>query len=220
MKILKLRKSRKELKELLHHAKHVRHMHEDIADPKLIEELRAVEEAARIARQGRDVELMQGAGAALEKVCLKIAPPRRHPKMREWTEVLFVALGAAMAIRAYFFQPFKIPTGSMQPTLYGITSQEETTIPSSDPVSRIVGRILFGERSFSVRAKANGHIRTTLGYDGVEKLYYQPNPDDTVTIYISGVAHKIPVKLVRYCRFGEEIRVGEDIVKRVVKSGD
>jgi len=220
MKFFTIRKSRKELKELLHHAKHVRHMHEDVADPKLLEELAAVEQGARVARRGRDVELMEAAGNSLEKSCLLVAPPRRHPKVREWVEVLFVALGAAMAIRAYGFQPFKIPTGSMQPTLYGITSQENTTIPSSDLVSKAANRILFGERSFSVRAKVNGHIRTTLGYDGVEKLYYQPNPDDTVTIYISGVAHKIPVKLVRYCRFGEELRVGEDIVKRVVKSGD
>jgi len=56
MNFFTIRKARKELKELLHHAKHVRHMHEDVADPKLLEELRAVEEAARVARRGRDVE--------------------------------------------------------------------------------------------------------------------------------------------------------------------
>ena len=220
MNFLKKRKARKELKELLHHAKHVRRMHEDLADPELLKELVAVEEAARVARQSGNIELMKGAGEALGKACLQVAPPRKHPKMRENIEVLFVALGAAMAIRAYFFQPFKIPTGSMQPTLYGITSQEETTLPSNNFVSKIANRVLFGERSFSVRAKTDGHIRTTLDYDGTQKLYYQPNPDDTVTIYISGVAHRIPIKLIRYCRFGEEIRAGEDIVKRVVKSGD
>ena len=35
-------------------------------------------------------------------------------------ETLAVSIGVAFGIRALFVQPFKIPTGSMQPTLYGI----------------------------------------------------------------------------------------------------
>lgn len=108
----------------------------------------------------------------------------------------------------------------MQPTLYGITEKETATLDSKNPLATVVNMVFFGERHLEVRAKADGHIRTTLGYDGTEKLYYQPNPDDTITIYIGGVAHKIPIKLVQYCRFGEEIRAGESIVQRVVKSGD
>lgn len=38
---------------------------------------------------------------------------------REWLDTLVVALSVAMAFRAYFYEPFNIPTGSMQPTLYG-----------------------------------------------------------------------------------------------------
>ncbi len=40
-------------------------------------------------------------------------------------EVIAVALAVAMGFRTYFIQPFKIPTGSMQPTLYGITVQPQ-----------------------------------------------------------------------------------------------
>ncbi|HVU27423.1 MAG TPA: signal peptidase I [Verrucomicrobiae bacterium] len=45
-----------------------------------------------------------------------------NPAWRENVEVLLVALAVAMGIRTFFLQPFKIPTGSMQPTLFGVTS--------------------------------------------------------------------------------------------------
>jgi len=218
MNFFETRKARKALKELLHHAKHVRHMHEDIADPELLALLSAAEDLAKAAsKSGQGIE---AAGSALEKTCLKLSPPRKRAKTRENVEVLFVSIAAAMAIRAYFFQPFKIPTGSMQPTLYGITEKETATLDSKNPLTSMVNMVFFGERHFEVRAKADGHIRTILNYDGTEKLYYQPNPDDTITIYIGAVEHRIPIKLVQYCRFGEEIRAGEPIVQRVVKSGD
>ena len=39
--------------------------------------------------------------------------PYPHAAWRENVEVLLVALAVAMAIRTFFLQPFKIPTGSM-----------------------------------------------------------------------------------------------------------
>lgn len=47
---------------------------------------------------------------------------------REWLDTLVVAISVAMAFRAYFFEPFNIPTGSMMPTLYGNHSE-----PCKDP---------------------------------------------------------------------------------------
>jgi signal peptidase I len=53
--------------------------------------------------------------------------PYPNAAWRENFEVLLVALTVAMGIRTFFLQPFKIPTGSMQPTLLGVTSTPDAT---------------------------------------------------------------------------------------------
>jgi signal peptidase I len=59
----------------------------------------------------------------LEFAANKWLKPYPHAAWRENVEVLLVALAVAMAIRTFFVQPLKIPTGSMQPTLFGVTSE-------------------------------------------------------------------------------------------------
>jgi len=56
----------------------------------------------------------------LTSTCEKAVPSAPHSGLRENLEVIFVAVVIAVGIRAYVLQPFKIPTGSMQPTLNGI----------------------------------------------------------------------------------------------------
>src|SRR4026208_1352416 len=58
-----------------------------------------------------------------EGIANKWLKPYPNAGLRENVEVLLVALAVAMGIRTFFLQPFKIPTGSMQPTLYGITDE-------------------------------------------------------------------------------------------------
>ena len=66
---------------------------------------------------------------AMESLLAESAPrieamnPLRNRKarsLRNLLDVLAVAFGVAFGIRALYLQPFKIPTGSMQPTLFGI----------------------------------------------------------------------------------------------------
>ncbi len=58
----------------------------------------------------------------LQQTAEKWLKPYPNAAWRENVEVLLVALAVAMGIRTFFLQPFKIPTGSMQPTLFGVTS--------------------------------------------------------------------------------------------------
>ncbi len=61
----------------------------------------------------------------LENVANKWLKPYPNAALRENIEVLLVAIAVAMGIRTFVAQPFKIPTGSMQPTLYGVTSNPD-----------------------------------------------------------------------------------------------
>lgn len=45
------------------------------------------------------------------------AEPGKKPKVKEWGDALLFALVAASIIRTYVFEPFQIPTGSMEKTL-------------------------------------------------------------------------------------------------------
>jgi len=53
--------------------------------------------------------------------------PYPHPGGREVMDIFLVALVVALSIRTYFLQPFKIPSGSMQPTLYGVNTTPDFT---------------------------------------------------------------------------------------------
>ncbi|HXI85213.1 MAG TPA: signal peptidase I [Verrucomicrobiae bacterium] len=70
----------------------------------------------------------------LEQKIRGALPAPKSPALRENIEVLLVAVIVAMAVRTFFIQPFKIPTGSMQPTLYGVYP------PPNEAPSRYVGR--------------------------------------------------------------------------------
>ncbi len=66
----------------------------------------------------------------LSDTCKKSVKDYNPSAMRENIEVLFVAVVIAMGIRAYFIQQFKIPTGSMQPTLNGIIAYPDKSVNS------------------------------------------------------------------------------------------
>ena len=90
----------------------------------------------------------------LEHVAGKWLRPYPHAAWRENVEVLLVALAVAMGIRTFFLQPFKIPTGSMQPTLYGVNSVPDFS-PSTIDYSA-------GQARIEAQAKAQIGARDAL----------------------------------------------------------
>jgi signal peptidase I len=92
--------------------------------------------------------------------------PREKPVgwLEENVEVMFVAIVIALGLRAYYLQPFRIPTGSMQPTLNGIigtplAKQEWPSFPVRMWEKIMRGRSyvqLVNDRDRRVAVNANG----------------------------------------------------------------
>ena len=88
---------------------------------------------------------------------------------REWLDTLVVAISVAMCFRAYFYEPFNIPTGSMRPTLYG--NYTEAAKPGEDgvfdlPVLSLFKFALTGETYKEFRAPWSGTLRVAPRGDG------------------------------------------------------
>jgi len=142
---------------------------------------------------------LAGARDALVEKYNRIFPPKSGMFWRENGEVLIVALIVAMAVRAFFLQPFKIPTGSMQPTLNGITVRAIT--PTDRTLwYRMVCRLLFGERIIRFVAEEDGTLDTrsihTVRYGpfhfGGSRGFFNILPAEGAEFYVGGVKYVYP----------------------------
>ncbi|HVM48639.1 MAG TPA: signal peptidase I [Candidatus Acidoferrum sp.] len=116
-RVRQLTAMRKHVQKMLNHQR-------DILAPPAVAAVRgAVANAQRAVAAGADPEALDKQMESLESAANKWLKPYPNAAWRENVEVLLVALTVAMGIRTFFLQPFKIPTGSMQPTLYGVTSE-------------------------------------------------------------------------------------------------
>lgn len=93
----------------------------DLLKPERVDEIESRREDLLKAIKVNDAAKAAEAGKQLRATCensLKYEKPMGW--LEENVEVMFVAIVIALGLRAYYLQPFRIPTGSMQPTLNGI----------------------------------------------------------------------------------------------------
>lgn len=112
------------------------HYKRDILTEEKLSEIREKQNAFRELIKSGGREEVREEAKELQKVCERALPMPSHPGLRENVEVFFVAIVIALGIRSYFLQPFKIPTGSMQPTLNGIIAygfDGDKAVTAADP---------------------------------------------------------------------------------------
>src|SRR5688572_20124720 len=98
----------------------------DLLSPQAIQAVEAsLADVRKVLQKNSPTKDVENQMAELEKTANKWLKPYPYGGLRENIEVFLVAIAVAMAVRTFFLQPFKIPTGSMQPTLFGITSKPD-----------------------------------------------------------------------------------------------
>jgi len=142
---------------LLRHArKYLRYKHDKLSDvdrEQIVSEMQTLREALRL----KDRQNIHTAAETLDKTLHKLTPVTWESHWRENCEVILVAIVIAVGIRSYFLQPFKIPTGSMQPTLNGIIGHPNGE-PSPNILRQAVEFVLLGRNYIDVVSREDDQI--------------------------------------------------------------
>ena len=152
-------------KEALHLVKGARkfvHYKRDLLEANRVAEIESRRTDLLAAIKSADRAKVDEASKQVRAVCENSLT---HEKPIGWieenVEVMFVAIVIALGLRGYYLQPFRIPTGSMQPTLNGIVG---TPLPKDEWPSfpkRMVEKVLRGRSYVYVANKEDHTIAVT-----------------------------------------------------------
>jgi signal peptidase I len=212
----------RQAKDLCDRVEKILNSQRDVLAPQAVDAVRAsIHELRNAAGQG-DANAVEDRAGKLETVANKWLRPYPYAGVRENVDVVLVALVIALGIRTFFLQPMAIPTGSMQPTLYGITQQNLR----KDPNAKIPNGVT---RVFNALARGIWYYHVTAVEDGVFKRFEPPQMVlpfvKKQALIVGDHAYSVwfpPDEFERRSglRQGEPFKKGEDILKLKVISGD
>ena len=205
----------------------------DVLPPETVEQLLAgVARLRETCATGDKKAIGQGIDG-LEKTANRLLRQYPFPRWRENIEVLLVTGAVVLAIRTFIFQPMAIPSGSAQPTLFGITqSPDEWAMRQGGPridtqlvipgaLGRFVDKWWSGISYIHVVAKRSGalsHIsqpRMILPF--VQRQTFVVGGETYSVTYSSSFGNICERAALRP---DMEFRAGDDIIKMRVTSGD
>jgi len=169
----------------------------DILSAQAVAAITSVTQETRAAiASGADDAALRKRMEELEKAAGKWIKPYPNAEWRENVEVFLVAIVVAMAIRTFFLQPFKIPTGSMQPTLYGVTCKdlrfEQPPFKMPGILQRIYEVVVHGTIYHQIIAPEDGEV--DLSRIGPVQHTFFVNKQ-TLWVKYNGQSEEVPVTI-------------------------
>ncbi len=144
----------------------------------------------------------------------RLDPPRRFQFGREWLDILVVSISVAMAFRAYFYEPFNIPTGSMRPTLHGNwtapAKPSDARAWDVSPGLKQIKWLLTGETFVDFKASASGTLMVRPTQTGHNAVWVSSAPKK-VEMIPTDAFERGTGKLIGGKGPGESVRAGERI---------
>jgi signal peptidase I len=208
---------RKEAKLVLRAARKLLRYRRDVLPEKQLIGLREGITRLEVAMRKNSREDTTAATEKLHGLFDQAAPRPPLAGLRENTEVILVALVIALGVRAYFLQPFKIPTGSMQPTLYGVTGTPTLDPLPSWPV-RVADFVLRGRTWIDVTADSDDSV---IGLREVTRFHFFTSTEIITRTRTYRVPAPLNVVRTDFKIYpGRPLVAGQPIVRGHADSGD
>jgi len=204
---------RKEIEHAVFSVKFARRMREDQIPPETVAEFRELQAQLK----GHLKRKQWTEGLALSEKALKRAR-EIHPApggkygLRENVEVFVVMLAVVLGFRTYFLQPYQIPTGSMQPTLFGINAIADYEPGWTDRFPVNVGKFLLtGSRYVEIKTQAAGRIPDPSAFG---------QQDGFLVFQLGGKRYRIHKDMAGLLQPGQVVPRGHVLARGLRKRGD